>query len=70
MNISLAPLFPRSPVRAPAMARQDWVTSLRQALAQRRQRRDIRLVLERSERYAAAQPGFAADLRAAALRQL
>ena len=70
MNLSLAPLFPRSPVRAPAMARQDWLGALRQALAQRRQRRDIRLVLERSERYATAQPGFAADLRAAALRQL
>ena len=69
MNLSLAPLFPRTPVRASALARQDWVASLRQALAERRQRRDIRLVLERSERYAGAQPGFAADLRAAALRQ-
>ena len=70
MNLSPALLLPRTPLRAPVAARRDWIASLRQALAQRRQRRDIRLVLERSERYATAQPGFAADLRAAALRQL
>ncbi|NNM64474.1 MAG: hypothetical protein HKL99_07655 [Burkholderiales bacterium] len=71
MNASLAkPVLGSTPRGATPSFLQLVLESVRLRVTHMIMRRDARRLLERAERYTSTQPGFAEDLRAAALAHL